>query len=493
MHLSMSLQFSASLRPTIPTVRFGLRIPSYITILITMIRGTGGVHSSQFITFGRLVCAIHIALHCIWSLALCIDHHHHSRNMMLVTGDETGLVKLVKSSDDIVKTFGEQDRQRAVAGFAAINQYQFSLVRKNGDLEYWEHSIEEDDHDLLYLRTINLENIQATGICGLFDSTPRDSSSALVYDAEGNLVIVQHNGTDKIQVPVTVKGPISAVASCSQGGVALGGKENDLSLFDSNTQQITWTAKNVPYDKLRLRVPIWVSAISFFSPEQASLSTGVKLLTGTGYKQVRLYDTRTDSRPVKSFEIGEYRVTQLVALPDEQNVYVSDTIGNVFHYDLRTGRRLHALTASDGAVRHMTCYENSDVMVCVGLDRHARWHNLSTHKPLKSVYLRNRLNACLPLGGAHIRRGGVKRSRNSDSDGEESEEESDGEAEGDMEDVDAFLGSGDEEADSELEEFDDDNDEEDEGDNDENDDADDDEEDESDDGEDDDEGEGDEK
>ena len=365
---------------------------------------------------------------------------------MLATGDETGLLKLVRISDDVVKSFGEQNREKAIVGFAPVTRSKFMLARKDGNVEYWELAYDETDgYDLKYLRSTEVGS-SSSGVVGLYSSEKYDSSSSLVFNEEGALSIISHNHTSEV-LKSTVKGPISAVSSCAGGGVAFGGRENDLTFFDSNTQQVIWNAKNVPYDKLRLRVPIWITAISFFNAEQTSLSGGCKLVTGTGHKQVRLYDTRTEPRPVKSFEIGEYRVTQIQALSDEQNIYVSDTVGNVYHYDLRNGRRLHALTSSDGAVRHMATYDDESTMVCVGLDRHARWHDINSQKHIKSVYLRNRLNACLPMRDDHApaaAKKGTKRSRQDDSDGDERDEESVGGGSAgsdDLEDVDAFLGS----------------------------------------------------
>lgn len=350
----------------------------------------------------------------------------------------------------MVKTFGEQNREQAVTGFAPINRSQFALVRKSGAVEYWEHSLLEDgDHDLSNLRSMNCGVEQATGIVPLYASNKYDSPSSLIYNANGDFTILKHNTMIDQIARTQVKGPISAVTSCASGGVALGGQENDLNFFDSNTQQSIWSAKNVPFDKLRLRVPVWITAIAIFNPEQTSLSSGAKVLTGTGHKQIRLYDTRADTRPIKSFEIGEYRVTQLQALSDETNVYVSDTVGNVFHYDLRTNRRLHSLKGSDGAIRQMTLYDDEETLVCVGLDRHVRWHDVNTQKHIKSIYLRNRINTCLPIHSADQSlkpRKGKKRSRNSDSDGEEDDDE-------DMEDVDAFLGSEEDEDDDEQEEL----------------------------------------
>ena len=40
---------------------------------------------------------------------------------------------------------------------------------------------------------------------------------------------------------------------------AVGGRENDLVLYDLETQESIFRGRNVPNDFLQLRVPIWVS------------------------------------------------------------------------------------------------------------------------------------------------------------------------------------------------------------------------------------------
>lgn len=39
----------------------------------------------------------------------------------------------------------------------------------------------------------------------------------------------------------------------------MGGRENDLALYDIETEEPVFKARNVPNDWLQLRVPIWVT------------------------------------------------------------------------------------------------------------------------------------------------------------------------------------------------------------------------------------------
>lgn len=70
----------------------------------------------------------------------------------------------------------------------------------------------------------------------------------------------------------------------------------------------------VPNDFLDLQVPIWVCDLGFL-PSQGSHS---KVVVGTGYHQVRLYDTKAQRRPVLSLDFGESPISALAVTDDEK-------------------------------------------------------------------------------------------------------------------------------------------------------------------------------
>ena len=41
--------------------------------------------------------------------------------------------------------------------------------------------------------------------------------------------------------------------------IAVGGRENDIALYDVETQDAVFKGRNVPFDFLNMRVPIWVA------------------------------------------------------------------------------------------------------------------------------------------------------------------------------------------------------------------------------------------
>lgn len=70
----------------------------------------------------------------------------------------------------------------------------------------------------------------------------------------------------------------------------------------------------VPNDFLDLQVPIWVTDLGFLPSQGAQARVAV----GTGYHQVRLYDTKAQRRPVLSFDFGESPVSALAVTDNEK-------------------------------------------------------------------------------------------------------------------------------------------------------------------------------
>lgn len=127
-------------------------------------------------------------------------------------------------------------------------------------------------------------------------------------------------------------------------------------MWDVNTKKAAFTAKNVPVDKLRMRVPVWVTSIGWFSGEPN------RLVVGTGYGhvcvprcsfrcdgektnefflcgvQLRLYDTRANTQPIFSKVVSEIRVTSVLPSKDDKLVYFGDGYGETVVWDIRAAR-----------------------------------------------------------------------------------------------------------------------------------------------------------
>lgn len=176
--------------------------------------------------------------------------------------------------------------------------------------------------------------------------------------------------------------------------VATCGKENALKVWDlQGSEEPVFRAKNVRNDWLDLRVPIWDQDIQFLPGSQ-------KLVTCTGYHQVRIYDPASPQRrPVLEATYGEYPLTAMTLTPEGNSVIVGNTHGQLAEIDFRQGRLLGCLKGLAGSVRGLQCHPSKPLLASCGLDRVLRIHRIRNPRGLEhKVYLKSQLN-CLLLSG----------------------------------------------------------------------------------------------
>ena len=316
-----------------------------------------------------------------------------------IIGDENGLLKLVDVNNAKYEAFGNQDRSTGVSGLCWENlDNSFWVTRLNGVCELWNVL----DSKLLLGSSIEL-GFTPSGINRSIHSDLR-----IAYSKSGMFQILKSktrkHGTSSIEMKHAfdlsngkTSYDISDCQTCSDG-FAIGGNENDLQLVDLETGNVVWKAKNVANDNLSLRVPIWITKLCFLNPTTDSISTGSTILTGTGYKQVRLYDTRLNSKrkPVISMEVGDYRVTSLSVtcsnnpLDSEEG---SKNIGNgITAY---VGDMHFVPTAPTDSSNNAVINYNTNVLANISLDRFLRIYNIKKNKLVKHVYIKSRASRML--------------------------------------------------------------------------------------------------
>lgn len=334
---------------------------------------------------------------------------------MLIAGDETGLLKVVKGCDPPI-AFGEQDRGQGIRGLCEsqlCSESNFATLREDGNIQHWAVSFNQE----MGSPTLQLLWAESSGLAAPLTLKPISglSDALLAVGSDGQVLLHTASGGQR-DASFAVPGPVSACAVTTAGAV-FGGKENDVQMYDLHTQQLVWKAKNVPNDKLNLRIPVWITAIdSLQGGGDTCLSTpslSKQFLTGTAYKQVRLYDTQASQRPAQSFDIDTaFALTAIKASADGCMYYVADGGGNLYQYDLRSGRRLHTLKGCMGSLRSLVLTNRGKTLACLGLDRHLRTYSTQSCKLLTKVYLKNRQTTLLALGGSE--------------EGDEAEEEGEG-------------------------------------------------------------------
>ena len=340
---------------------------------------------------------------------------------LAITGDETGLVKLVDFSSRSYRSHGEQSRSHGVEGMCWVSggvSGAFATLRKNSCLALW--SLKGSDLSQLSDESPT-DIVDPVGVAAMARKSPDEASMLVCYGKGGQVALISPTEELDVVTRFDVQCPVSHCVTCF-GGAAFGGRDNDVKLYDLTTQKAVWEAKNVPHDSLRMRVPIWISKMAFMRPSIDSVSDA-HILTGTGHKHVRLYDTHLKRQPVLSLEIGEYRVTSILPrFGSDCQVYVGDTSGVIQMWDIRTSKRLATLKGCVGSVRDMSPDCGSS-FACVGLDRYVRKFDSSRNKQVASVYIKNRTNCCLLVDSGSGSTGRRKRDDDEDDDDDGDDQE----------------------------------------------------------------------
>ncbi len=219
----------------------------------------------------------------------------------------------------------------------------------------------------------------------------------------GNLRINSLPSNDNKESHISVGQPVSkmrqAPSNCDV--IAVGGKQLDLRLYSLNEKKQIWKAKNVRNDWLNMPVPVWVSDMDFFKEEKDgnTSSSYHKLVVGTGYSEIRIYDTRAGQKPVHFYKLPNVEnndkppFMSVCASEDGKSVFAGDTQGRVLRVDVGTGKVISKYKSFTGSVRRLQVHPTlHNVLLSISIDRILRVHHIETRKLLMRMYLKQRLN-----------------------------------------------------------------------------------------------------
>eukprot|EP00741_Cyanophora_paradoxa_P013751 tig00020710_g13274.t1 len=327
--------------------------------------------------------------------------------MRLVVGDETGLLKVVSVEDGrVVRTVGSQQRDYGVECMCwadARPEEDPTLVAaglKNGTVLLFDAFDESRKPAVLGKPT----GKSVRGVCaaGRGDSGGRlavcsEEGDLSLYSAAPDALFGGDDDREDGGEPLrsfSVGKPVSVMRSNAAGAeLAVGGKEHDLEVYDVETGQRSFQAKNVPDDKLRLRVPVWVADAAFVPGDPQLLALV------SGHRHYRLYDRRKQRRPVVSVEVGDSPFTSLAVTPDARMAITGDASGTVRQLDLRTGKVAgHFKGEFAGAVRSVAIHPHASVVASACLDRFVRVHHSQTRTKILKLYLKQKLTGVLVSG-----------------------------------------------------------------------------------------------
>ncbi|CAM9838190.1 unnamed protein product [Chrysoparadoxa australica] len=316
--------------------------------------------------------------------------------MLLITGDETGLLKVIQpETGDVLQVDGrdEQCRERGIVGLTwtgGSTYDRFHAVRACNVVESWD--LDKGEHCRLSQGSEEVEC--SDGSADIVTVQAGSNPFVVAVSTKGECTMVEEAedgyGEEVKQFPVP--GPITAVCG-RDGHLAVGGRENDLSVWDVSTEKCSWKARNVPMEvQLQLRVPVWVTTICSLRPSEEGLN---HLVTGTAYHQVRIYDTHAKRRPVSSLDHGEYRITAMATTPTGNDAIIGDAAGTLSCLDLRTMKPRRRYVGPAGSIRSIAVHPTLPIVAAVGLDRMLWMFDINSGKLKHKVYLNQRINSVL--------------------------------------------------------------------------------------------------
>ncbi|CAJ0587304.1 unnamed protein product, partial [Mesorhabditis spiculigera] len=241
----------------------------------------------------------------------------------------------------------------------------------------------------------DLYTVPGTGkINGLY-LTPTDQ---IVTACEtGSILVADRKGTEL----ATMNGGPGLLCMNGCGDrIAAGGKDCPVKVFNlEKPEKPTWISKNVPPDELQLAIKIWDKDVRLMPNTET-------LITGTGTKTLRLYDMRTQRRPVMQLKWMESPINAISLSNQDKQIYAGNTHGELGLFDWR-GTRIMLVCkykGQAGAIRSIYGHPTLPYVASCGIDRFTRIHDSTTRKLVSKVYCKTRLNAVLMRDELSIRK-----------------------------------------------------------------------------------------
>lgn len=152
--------------------------------------------------------------------------------------------------------------------------------------------------------------------------------------------------------------------------IATGGKErqNNLKVWDLESNQCVFRTKNVPNDFLQLEVPIWDNDFEFIDANCLS--------TCSRYGYVRVYDMRKQRRPVFNYANDKEQISYSCLALHGDVVFCGTTTGVMHAFDLRKMKHvLHTYKGFAGGISDIGVDQSGKFLYSASLDRFVRVHH----------------------------------------------------------------------------------------------------------------------
>lgn len=172
--------------------------------------------------------------------------------------------------------------------------------------------------------------------------------------------------------------------------IASGGKErqNNLKVWNLETNECVFRTKNVPNDFLQLEVPIWDTDFGFIDANCLS--------TCSRYGYVRVYDMRKQRRPIFTYSNDKEQISYSCLALHGDVVFAGTTTGVMHAFDLRKMKHvLHTYKGFAGSISDIGVDDSGKFLYSASLDRFVRVHHAESTVLQYQCYVKSKATRIL--------------------------------------------------------------------------------------------------
>lgn len=265
----------------------------------------------------------------------------------------------------------------------------------------------ETDDELLIGRVEPVVKVYETSL-NAFTSKYDVENGPVVGLAKYNGKIIAGLGNGKIQIghkkPTFLEtgDAMTRLRQCTVDRklIASGGKErqNNLKVWNLETNECVFRTKNMPNDFLQLEVPIWDNDFGFIDINCLSACSR------HGY--VRVYDMRKQRRPILNYTNDKDQISYTCLALHENVVYAGTTTGIMHAFDLRKMKHvLHTYKGFAGSISDIGLDLSGKFLYSASLDRFVRVHHAESTILQYQCYIKSKATRILLRNSTQVKVG----------------------------------------------------------------------------------------
>ncbi|CAD8063228.1 unnamed protein product [Paramecium sonneborni] len=306
--------------------------------------------------------------------------------MQIITGDETGLLKLIDlDKKEVIKKYGEQGKQ-----FKVIQILTFKIQDICFFLILREESLVLLDNELNEIAQINIDSSPLKCFCdsnhNIYIIYANRQINHVQYDQDQNMFLEQKTLNSNDFLPLNNckdKYVTSASISNDQTQLLITYCGAPPSIFNLKQKKLQWQSRNVKNDELDLQVKMHDYDGLFLD----DYSVGVITI----HQTLRIYNILQEkSQPIFEHSLKHSKTKVKIIKTYNQKYYMINERGEILIYqkDFKFERMIKG---TFGAVRDVTF--NKDYIYTVSIDRFLRVYHIENVRIPLSINLSQRLTA----------------------------------------------------------------------------------------------------